>query len=442
MAIQLSEHFNFRKLLRFTMPSIFMMIFTSIYGVVDGIFVSNFAGKTAFAAVNLIIPFCMLLGSVGMMLGTGGSALVAKLMGEGRQREANCAFSLLIYFSVVFGAVLSVLGFIYVGPISAMLGAEGQMLDDCVLYGRILLPATVFFILQVEFQSYMVAAEKPKFGLAITISAGLANMFLDFLFIAVFGWGLVGAALATACSQIIGGMIPLCWFVFSKNSILRLGKTYFNGRYLLKACTNGSSEMMTNVSMSLVTMLYNLQLLELAGEDGVAAYGIIMYVNFVFLAAFIGYSIGCGPIISYHYGAANHAELRNLYRKSLALIGICGVIMMLAGILLARPLAAVFVSYDRDVMEMTVRGLIIYSVSFALAGYNIFGSAFFTALNNGLISAGISFLRTLLFEVAAILVLPSVFGLDGVWMSIIVAEGAALMITVFCFLFFRRRYHY
>ncbi|MBQ9991957.1 MAG: MATE family efflux transporter [Firmicutes bacterium] len=442
MAIQLSEHFNFRKLLRFTMPSIFMMIFTSIYGVVDGIFVSNFVGKTAFAAVNLIIPFCMLLGSLGMMIGTGGSALVAKLMGEGKQREANRAFSLLIYFSLVFGIVLSVLGFIFVRPISEMLGAEGQMLEDCVLYGRVLLPATVFFILQTEFQSFMVAAEKPKFGLAITVGAGLTNMLLDFLFIAVFDWDLVGAALATAISQLVGGGIPLCWFIFSKKSMLRLGRTNINCRYLLKACTNGSSEMMTNVSMSLVNILYNWQLLEIAGENGVAAYGVIMYVNFIFVAAFIGYSIGCGPIISYHYGAQNHDELQNLYRKSLTVISLFGIAMTLSSILLAHPLASIFVSYDFELMEMTKRGLIIYSFSFIFAGYNIFGSAFFTALNNGLVSAGISFLRTLLFQVIAILILPALWGLDGIWMSINAAEGAALMVTICCFIFFRRRYHY
>lgn len=442
MAIQLSEHFTYRKLLRFTLPSVIMLIFTSIYGVVDGIFVSNFVGKTPFAAVNLIMPVCMLTGSVGFMIGTGGSALVSKLMGEGDRERANRVFSMLIYLSVGLGIVLSVLGIAFLRPISIALGADGEMLEHCVTYGTVLLPATTAFILQSEFQSFLVAAEKPQFGLWMTVAAGMTNIVLDALFVGLFRWGLVGAALATGISQMVGGVIPLLYFVKSKTSPLRLVKTGFDGRALLKTCTNGSSEMMTNLSMSLVNILYNFQLMRFAGENGVAAYGVIMYLNFIFISIFIGYSVGTAPIISFHYGARNHPELKNLLRKSLVLLSICAVGMVTSGVVLAKPLSGIFVGYDGELLTMTQRGMTIYAISFLFAGFNIFGSSFFTALNNGVVSAAISFLRTLLFQVVAVLILPELLGLDGIWLAILAAEGLALAVTAVCVVKLRKTYHY
>lgn len=442
MQISLSEHFTYKKLLRFTLPSVVMMIFTSIYGVVDGIFVSNFVGKTPFAAINLIMPFLMIFGSVGFMIGTGGSALVSKTRGEGDSEKANRIFSMLIYLSVLFGVMLSVIGLLFLRPISIFLGAEGAMLEDCVAYGRIILPVLTAFILQNEFQSFLVTAEKPNLGLGVTVAAGVTNIVLDALFVAVFRWGLVGAAVATAISQVVGGVIPVLYFAFSKKSLLRLTKTVFNGRILLKTCTNGSSELMANVSFSLVNILYNFQLMRFAGEDGVAAFGVIMYVNFIFAAIFIGYAIGTAPIVGFHFGAGNHAELKSLFRKSLTLIGLASLIMTVLAEGMARPLSTIFVGYDATLLAMTTRGFQLYSISFLFSGFCIFGSSFFTALNDGLVSAAISFLRALLFEVGAVLLLPALFGLDGVWLSVVVAEGLAFMVTVFCFVKFRKKYHY
>ncbi len=442
MKIKLSDHFTYRKLMRFTIPSIIMMIFTSIYGVVDGIFVSNFAGKTPFAAVNLIMPFCMLLGAFGFMIGTGGSALVSKIMGEGDKEKANRIFSLLIYLSVAFGIIISALGCTFIRPISRLLGAEGAMLEDCVSYGRVLLLATTAFILQNEFQSFLITAERPKLGLGITIAAGVTNIILDALFVAVFRWGLVGAAAATAISQLVGGIIPVFYFISSKSSLLKLGKTSFDGGALLKACTNGSSEMMTNVSMSLVNMLYNFQLIKFAGSDGVAAYGVIMYINFIFVSVFLGYSIGVAPLIGFHYGAQNVDELKNLYKKSMAIIVISSAVMTILAEALSHPLSLIFVGYNEALFEMTRRGFMLYSISFLFMGINIYASSFFTALNNGAVSAAISFLRTLLFQVAAVLVLPILLKLDGIWLSIVASELISVFVSILFFIKMKKRYHY
>ena len=442
MNIQLSEHFNYKKLLRFTLPSIIMMIFTSIYGVVDGFFVSNFVGKTPFAAVNFIMPFLMILGSVGFMFGTGGSALISKTMGEGDKERAKRLFSLFIYISVGCGIVIAVLGFIFIRPIAGLLGAEGTMLDNCVTYGRIILAALPAYMLQYEFQSFFVTAEKPQLGLAVTIAAGMTNMVLDALFVAVFSWGLPGAAAATAISQCVGGLLPLIYFVRPNSSLLRLTKTKYDGGALLKACTNGASELMSNISMSIVSMLHNVQLIKYAGEDGVAAYGVLMYVNMIFLAAFIGYSVGTAPIIGYNYGAGNHDELKNLLKRSLKIIGTFSVVMVIAAEVLARPLTVIFVGYDQGLLELTLRGFIIYSFSFLFSGIAIFGSSFFTALNDGLISALISFLRTLLFQVAAVLIFPLILGIDGIWISIVAAELMAAIVTSLFLVTKRKKYHY
>lgn len=442
MNIQLSDHFDYKKLLRFTMPSIVMMIFTSIYGVVDGFFVSNFVGKTPFAAVNFIMPFLMILGAVGFMFGTGGSALIAITIGAGDRRRANRLFSLFVYVSAICGILIAVFGFLFIRPIASMLGAEGILLDQCVSYGRILLPALPALILEYEFLSYFSTAEKPQLGLAFTIAAGVTNMVLDALFVAVFHWGLTGAAAATALSQAVGGIAPLFYFCCPNTSILRLTKTTFDGKALLKACTNGSSELMSNISMSLVSMLYNGQLIRYAGEDGVAAYGVLMYVNFVFLAAFIGYSVGAAPVIGYHFGAANHGEMQNLLKKSLFIIGICSITMFCLAELLAQPFSVIFVGYDPDLMALTQKGFRIFSFSFLFAGIAIYGSSFFTALGNGLISALISFLRTLLFQTAAVLIFPLLWGIDGIWISIAAAELMAAAVTTLFLIKKRSKYHY
>lgn len=442
MKIQLSDHFTYKRLLRFTLPSIVMMIFTSIYGVVDGFFVSNFVGKTPFAAVNFIMPFLMILGAVGFMFGTGGSAIIAITMGAGDRERANRLFSLFVYVSIISGIVIALLGIVFIRPVAAILGAEGAMLDQCVLYGRIILAALPAFILQYEFQSFFITAEKPQLGLAVTVAAGLTNIILDAVLVGCFRWGLVGAAAATAFSQLVGGIFPVVYFWRPNTSILRLVKTKFDAGSLLKACTNGSSELMSNISMSLVSMLYNVQLMKYAGEDGVAAYGVLMYVNMIFLAAFIGYSVGAAPVISYHYGAGNHGELQGLFRKSMVLTGMFSVGMLALGEALARPLSLIFVGYDRELLDLTLRGFLIYSFSFLFAGLAIFGSSFFTALGNGLVSALISFLRTLVFQVAAVLIFPLLWGIDGIWVSIVAAELMAALVTALFLIGKRRKYRY
>ncbi len=442
MKIQLSDHFTYGRLLRFTLPSIVMMIFTSIYGVVDGIFVSNFAGKTAFAAVNLIMPYLMATSVIGFMIGTGGTALISMTLGMGDKKKANELFSLLTYVSIAGGFVLTVISMLFMRPVAIALGAAGQMLEDCVLYGNVTQVALTAYVLQFAFQSFCITAEKPNLSLTMMVTAGVCNIVLDALFVAVFRWGLLGAAVATAAAQIIGAVIPLVYFLRPNDSLLRLGKCRFDGKALLRTCTNGSSELMSNLSMSLVSMLYNLQLIKYAGENGIAAYGVIMYVNFVFIAVFIGFTIGSAPIIGYHYGADNRPELQNMFRKSLVILGFFAAVMAASGLLMARPLAQIFVGYDAELLEMTVRGFVIYALSFLLCGFNIFGSSLFTALNNGLISAVISFVRTLICQIAAVMLLPLIFGLDGIWWAIVVSEAVALILTVFCFVKFKGRYHY
>ncbi len=442
MGIQLSEHFNYKKLLKFTFPSIIMMVFTSIYGVVDGLFVSNFVGKTAFTAVNFVMPVLMILGAVGFMFGTGGSAIVAKSMGEGKPEEAENQFSMFVCACAVLGLILAVLGFVFIRPAVALLGAEGEMLDICVLYGRIVLCALPALTLQYAFQSFFITAEKPDLGLKVTVYAGVANMVLDALLIAVIPMGVAGAAAATAISQCIGGIVPVFYFARENPTPLRLRLPEFHTRTLVDACVNGSSEFLSNIAMSVVGMLYNVQLLKYAGEDGVAAYGVLMYVNMIFLAIFIGYSMGTAPVVSYHYGAENYEELQSLRKKSLVIIGISSVIMLAFSELLARPLSLIFASYDEALLSMTVRAFCIYSFSFLFSGYAIWSSSFFTALNNGVVSAIISFLRTLVFQVAAVLVLPLIWGLDGIWLSIVVAELLALILGMAFLVALRKRYRY
>lgn len=444
MKIQLSDHFTYRRLLKFTLPSIMMMIFTSIYGVVDGFFVSNFAGKTPFAAVNFIIPCIMIMSTVGFMFGTGGTAIVAKAFGEGEKEKANRYFSLFTYVAFVLGIVLAVLGFIFIRPIAVFLGAQGELLENSVIYARVILVALPFNVLQLLFQSFFVAAEKPQLGLIVTVSSGITNMLLDAVLVILLPqeYKLMGAAAATGMSQVVGGVIPLFYFFRKNSSILQLGHTHFDIKAIGKACTNGSSEFMSNVSMNIVGMLYNIQLMKYAGENGIAAYGVMMYVSMIFSAAFIGYSIGTSPIIGYHDGAQNHKELKGLLKKSVILIGTFGICMVIAGELLAVPLARLFVGYDAELMELTVSGFRLFALSFLFMGFAIFGSGFFTALNDGITSAIIAFLRTMVFQIAAVMLLPIYFGIDGVWVSIIVAEFMAMALSAAFIVGKRNKYHY
>ena len=440
--IQLSDHFTCRKLIRFTLPSIAMMIFTAIYGVVDGFFVSNYAGKTPFAAVNLIIPVLLILGSVGFMFGTGGGALIAKTMGQGDRQRANNSFSMIVYASAACGVVLAALGFVILRPAAVLMGAEGELLEQALIYGRINLIALPFYVLQYEFQCLFATAEKPRLGLFVTVAAGVANMVLDALFIAVFKWGVAGAAIATGLSQCVGGVLPLVYFLRPNSSLLRLSPTRLRLRPILAACGNGSSELMSNISSSLVSMLYNFQLMRLAGEDGVSAYGVLMYVQFIFISIYIGYSIGCAPVVSYHFGAQNHGELKNLLGKSVLLMGGTGVALTALAMALADPLSRLFVGYDAGLFALTSHAFRLFAWSFLLAGFNIYTSGFFTALNNGGVSAAISFLRTLVFQSASVLILPIFFDVDGIWWAITVAEVFAFLISVLFLLAKRGKYHY
>lgn len=440
--IKLSDHFTYSKLIRFTLPTIVMMIFTSVYGVVDGIFVSNIVGDEAFAAINLIMPVLMIPGTVGFMLGTGGSAIVAKTLGEGDQRKAKKYFSMFVYLEIILGILLSVIGIITIEPITYMLGADQTLAPYCITYGRIILLGLTFFILQNSFQSFMVTANKPVMGLFVTLAAGFSNMLLDFIFVYVLNMEVTGAALATIISQLVGAMVPLVYFMKKNKSLLRLVKTGFKFKPILKACTNGSSEMITNLSFSLVNMLYNIQLLKYAGKDGVTSYGIIMYVGFIFVGIYLGYSIGTAPVIGYHYGAQNNDELKSIIRKSFKLLAAAAFILTLLAELSSKYLAGIFVSYNDELMTMTSRAIRIYSLSYLIGWINIFASSFFTALNDGLSSGLISFLRTLIFQVAMIFLLPVWFGLDGIWAAIIAAEILSLAVSLFLIFKNSKKYGY
>lgn len=440
--IQLSDHFTYGRMMRFTLPPVVMMIFTSIYGVVDGFFVSNFVGKSAFTAVNFVMPVIMILGGLGFMFGTGGSALIAKTLGEGDSERANGIFSMLILFSALCGVAIAGIGLAVLRPVVALLGAEGELLENSILYARVVIIGIPALFLQYEFQSLLVTAEKPKLGLWVTVAAGVTNMALDALFVAVFRWGIVGAAVATVLSECIGGLLPVVYFFCKNTSRLRFTKPVFSGRDLLRICTNGSSELMSNIAMSLVSMLYNTQLLRYAGEDGVAAYGVLMYVSMIFVAVFFGFSVGTAPVIGFHFGAQNHGELKSLLRKSLTVISVFSVCMFALALGLAKPLSLLFVGYDETLMEMTLHAFFIFSFSFFFSGFAIYGSSFFTALNDGITSAIISFLRTLVFQIAAVLIFPLIWKLDGIWISIVAAEAMAVVVSAAFLIAKRKKYHY
>lgn len=441
--IQLSDHFTYGKLLRFTLPSIVMMVFTSIYSVVDGFFISNFAGKTAFAALNLIWPFLMILGGMGFMIGTGGTALVSRYLGAGQKERARRYFSMLVEFTALLGLILTAIGLIFMEPIARFLGATEEMIPDCVLYGRIVIAFNVAFMFQNVFQSFLVAAEKPRLGLVATVSAGVTNMVLDALLVGVFRWGLAGAALATGLSQTVGAVIPMVFFLNRENgSALHFSFTPMEAHPLLQACGNGASELMSNISGSIAAMVYNFQLLKFLGEDGVSAYGVIMYVGFIFVAIFVGYSIGSAPIISFHFGAENREELKNMFRKSYLLMAVWGIAMALAAYLLAGPLAKLFVGYDRQLCELTVHAMRLHCLAFLFTGANIFTSSLFTALNDGTVSAAVSFARSMVLQIATVLLLPGLMGPDGLWLAALATDTCALVINICVLGGNRKKYGY
>ena len=440
--VQLNDHFTYKKLFKAVIPSVAMMVFISIYSIIDGLFVSNFVGTTAFAGLNLIYPVLMIVGAIGFMIGTGGSALVSKTLGEGNKEKANKYFSMFIWMTFILGIIVSSILIILTPNIAILLGAEGEMIDYCVTYGRICLAFQTSFIVQNAFQAFFVTAEKPHLGLILSIISGCTNIVLDFLFIVLFEMGIAGAALATGISQTIGAVVPIFYFVLKKDLIIKLGKPYFKLRPMLKGCTNGLSELFTNISASIVSIIYNYQLMSLAGENGIASYGVILYAQFIFLAVYFGYSMGTAPIFGFNYGAKNTFEFKNLFKKSLKVIGCSAIVLVLASELLARPISMFFVGYDKVLLDMTIRGFRIFAISFLICGFNIFSSAFFTALNNGLVSLLLSIGRTFIFQIIAVVLLPYYFGLDGIWLSIIMSELLALFVTIFFFILMRKRYQY
>lgn len=441
--ISLDAHFNYKKLLRFVLSPILMMVFTSVYGVVDGLFISNYAGKTAFAAVNVIMPFTMILGAFGFMIGSGGTAIVSKTLGEGDGKRANNYFSFLVYATMIIGAIISVISVLIIPYIAGLFGVTDEMMPYAVTYGRIVISFTPCFMLQNLFQSFLITAERPKLGFAVTLIAGCTNIVLDALFVAGFNWGVPGAAVATGLSQLVGAVIPIFYFVSSKNtSLLRLGKGNFDGKVLLHTCTNGASELVSNISGSVVSIVFNKQLLDIAGENGVSAYGVMMYVNFIYVAIFIGYAIGMAPVIGFNYGAKNKDELKNIFRKSLVIMGCFGILMTVLAYFLGGPIAQIFVGYDAELCDMTANAFRLFSFSFVFTGFGIFGSSMFTALGNGFISALISFLRTLVFQIACVMILPKLLGINGVWLSMLFAEVMSTLVTVICWIMNRKKYGY
>lgn len=442
MKVELAGHYGLRRLVKTSLPMIAMMIVTSIYSIVDGYFISNFAGSTAFAAMNLVWPALALISAVGLMIGTGGSALVSKTLGEGDTGRADEIFTMLVHIALIIGAVLTVGLFIFMKPLIIALGAEGEMIPKAVMYGRIVVLAMPEFIMQMMFQSFYMTAERPELGTRMSIISGCINIALDALFVVGFGWGLTGAAVATALALAVGGIYPL-WFFSSKKNNTHLQFVCFSRidwKAITRTCTNGMSEYVGNIALNIVSIGYNLQLMKYIGENGVSAYGIIMYVGFIFAAVYIGYNLCVSQVIAYNFGAGNRAELRSLLKKSLLLIGIGGVIMTALAEGSAPLLAKIFVGYDAELCSLTVRALRIYMLSFLICGFNMFCSAWFTALNNGLVSAAAAFARTLIFELGAVLIVPGIIGIDGIWLAVSIAEVLAVLMSAILILAYRKRY--
>ena len=437
MNIELAGHYTHRRIVRSVLPSIGMVLVTSIYSIVDGFFVANFAGKPGFAAVNLTFPAIMMIGSLGLMIGTGGAALVAKIKGEGYPEKANRVFTMLVQFCLALGVVMGVALAIGAPAVARWLGADAPMMDECVTYIRLNMIGMPGFVLQCAFQSFYMAAERPQLGTLMSVVAGVTNVVLDAILVWALGLGVTGAAIATTAGCLVGGLFPLFYFSSRHNrGTLRIVPTRILWPYIGKACTNGLSEYVGSIAMNIVTMCYNLQLMRYLGEDGVSAYGVVMYIAFIFAAVFIGYNIGITPIIGYHYGADDLHEQRSLFYKSLSIIGVLGVLMTLSAELFAGPLARVFVGYDKALTALTIRAMRLYMLAFLINGINMFVSALFTGLNNGVVSAVASFTRTLVFEMACVWLLPVLLGIDGIWVAWPIAEVLALFLCAILILRF------
>ena len=447
-SIHLSDHFTYKKILRFTIYPILMMLITSIYWIVDGFFISNYVGPSAFAGVNLIFPVVMIVACIGFMFGSGGAALVSKKLGEGDSDGANKTFSLITYVTLGTGLILSLIFFFLVRPIAMGFASINQveaseaMIDSAEVYGRIMVGGVFLYIMQGYFHSFFSVNEKSSLGFLFTLISGLTNMLLDYLLIGVFRAGVVGAACASLSGMFISAVGPFLYFRFGKNNLIKLGKPRWNLNEITQSIANGSSEFVSNVSGSIVTIVFNVQLLKYIGEVGVSAYGIIGYVCFVFFAIFIGYSIGIAPVIGYNYGAKNPVELTNVLRKSFVIISVSGVAMTLLSAGLADPITRIFSAGVGELHTLGVRAMRIFSICYLMAGFSMFGSSFFTALNNGLISALISFCRTLVFQLGSVFVLPLIVGVDGIWFSIIVAEFLSMVMTIIFISARRRKYGY
>lgn len=443
MEIKLSDRFTYPKLLRFTIPTMLMILCTSSYGIVDGVFISNFAGVTDFSAVNLMFPFIYGAATLGYMFGSGGNAVIAKLLGEKDDCGANRAFSMIVLSGLFLGVITAAVMYVLTPSFARSVGAAGALYESAVKYAKICFLFTPPFILQTMFLSFFIAAGKPKLSLYVNIVSGVINIFFDWLFIAEFNLGVEGAASATGLGQLSGAVIPLIYFIRKNSSLLKLtAKFKFNGKILGLTCANGSSEMVTNLSMSIVNTLYNAALIETAGEPGPAAYGVVLYLNFLFAAIFLGYSQGSAPIVSYDYGARNVSELQNITKKSLTLMLSLGVFCTAFAYFVSPPFARVFCAGNPELYELAVHGSQIFAFSYLLSGFNIWASAFFTALSNGLISALLSFLRLFVFQIGCILILPRIFGLSGIWASIAVAEVLAAVPAAVCLFACRNKYGY
>lgn len=444
MKIELSGHYSYSRILKTCIPSVLMILTTSVYSIVDGLFVSNFAGTTSFAALNIIWPAIATVAAFGLMFGTGGSALVAMVIGQDDRDRANGIFTMLIRAMLILGAVCGTLLFIFMRPVSIWLGADEAMLPDCIRYGRILVCAMPAFMSQMAFNSFFMTAEKPQLGTLLTVICGITNIAFDALFIVVFGWGLTGAAIATVLGMAVGGIYPLYYFSSKKRNTTKLKfvKADTDWHCIVRCCSNGLSEYVGNIALNIVSMCYNLQLMKLIGQDGVAVYGILMYIGYVYASVYIGYNIAVSPIVSFNYGAQNHDELKSLLRKSIVILLVAGTILTGLSEILSSPMAGIFVGYDPGLKALTARAIRIYMISFMICGLNMFVSAWFTALNNGIVSACAAFARTLVFEMGAIFILPLLLGLDGVWLAVDVADMLALVLAVILLSTFRKRYNY
>lgn len=439
----LGGHYGARRLFISSLPLIGMMVLISIYSIVDGLFVSNLVGTTAFAALNLIWPAIGLVGALGLMVGTGGAALVSKTLGEGDEPRANRYFSMFVEFILLLSVVLAVPLLVWMEPLAVAIGAEGEMVRQCAIYGRICAAGMPAFMMQMGIQPFFMVAGRPRMGTWISLVSGLLNIGLDALFIIVCGWGLAGAAAGSMLACCFGGFYPLWYFSSRFNrSSLAFKATGFEFGPLAKACSNGLSEFVGNISFNIVSMCYNWQLMRFYGENGVAAYSVILYLGFIFVAVYSGYNMTVTPLVGFNFGAGNKRELRSLLRHSLTLMLVLGVLLAGTAELLAGPAARLFVGYDSELTALTVHATRLYAPSFLITGLTLFVSAWFTGLNNGPVSALASFSRTFVFELSCVFLLPVLLGVNGIWLSAPAAEILSLFLGAALLLRFRSRYGY